>query len=79
MQKIIIKYDNRKLYDKEIKSYISLQELEKYAINNITFCVIEHKSQNDITNKTLVKVLANKLDKSVNNSTDSLINLIKNA
>lgn len=77
MQKVIIKYENRKLYDKDLKGYISLQELENYAINNITFSVIKHKTQEDITNETLVRVLANKLNKSSNKSTDSLITLIQ--
>lgn len=78
MQKVVLKYSNRKLYDKDLKSYISLQDLENYATNNITFSVIEHQTKKDITEEELVKVLANKLNKSSNKSKDSLIALIQN-
>lgn len=79
MQRVIVKYSNRKLYDKEVKGYITLHELENYVTNSITFSVIEHKTKKDVTSEELVKVLANKLSKSSNKSTESLITLIQNS
>lgn len=76
MNKTIVRYANRKLYDKNSRKYVNLANLSEMIDNGVRFTVIDHRTQNDITRNTLINVLANKL--SMNNTTDSqeLIELI---
>jgi len=78
MNHVIIKYENRKLYSKKFKRYISLEELETLINNNNNFTVQDFKNKEDITHDTLVKILANKLIKIDNPCVNNVINLIQN-
>lgn len=71
----IIKYKNRKYYDKTTKSYTKLSDLEKLVKSGENFTVTEKETQKDITYPTLVNVLSNKLTNNAVN-TSSLIELI---
>ena len=55
--KTIIKYNNRKMYDKENSKYINLGELISMPLG--TFKVIEKETGNDITLDTLFSYLSN--------------------
>ena len=71
----IIKYKNRKYYDKTLKGYVTLKGLESLIKSGEKFTVTEKETQRDITYPTLVNVLSSKLNTNqVNN--ESLIELI---
>ncbi len=54
--KTIIKYDNRKMYDKESSKYVNLKDLVNLPLGS--FKVLEKKTGNDITIETLFSYLA---------------------
>lgn len=71
----IIKYKNRKYYDKVKKGYVTLKGLESLIRSGEAFTVTEKETQKDITYPTLVNVLSSKLNTTqVNN--ESIIELI---
>jgi polyhydroxyalkanoate synthesis regulator protein len=53
----IIKYDNRKLYDKESGKYTTVTELIKLPLD--TFVVERHGTKQDVTTDTLLGILTN--------------------
>lgn len=55
--RIIKKYANRRLYDTEKSSYITLDELKNLVVGGHTFCVRDAKSGEDLTRATLLQVL----------------------
>lgn len=54
--KTIIKYANRKLYDKEVGKYTSLNEIVKLPLGS--FKVERHTDGEDVTTDTLLGILA---------------------
>jgi polyhydroxyalkanoate synthesis regulator protein len=71
----IIKYKNRKYYDKKLKGYVTLKGLQALINNGESFTVTEKETNKDITYPTLVNVLSSKLNTNqVNN--ESIIELI---
>ena len=54
--KTIIKYGNRKMYDKETSKYVNLKEIASMPLG--TFKVIEKDTGNDITIDTLLSYLS---------------------
>ena len=46
--RIIKKYPNRRLYDTEVSSYITLEDVRLLVLQNVDFCVQEAKSKKDI-------------------------------
>jgi polyhydroxyalkanoate synthesis repressor PhaR len=72
----IIRYANRKLYDKTTKGYVTLKDLETTVNNGEHIKVISHKNNKDITYQVLVKVLANKLNNELTENTDNIVSLI---
>jgi polyhydroxyalkanoate synthesis regulator protein len=54
----VIKYNNRKLYNRETTSYINLGDLVKLPMGS--FRVIDHETDRDITTKTLFSFLSEK-------------------
>lgn len=56
--KLIKRYPNRRLYDTEIKSYITLADVREYIKGYKTFEVIDSKSGQDMTRQVLLQVLA---------------------
>lgn len=56
--KLIKRYPNRRLYDTEQKSYITLKEVREYIKGYQKFTVVDSKSGDDITRQVLLQVLA---------------------
>ena len=56
--RIIKKYPNRRLYDTEISSYITLEDVRQLIIEGETFTVREAKSGKDITRAVLLQIIA---------------------
>lgn len=54
--KVIVKYNNRKLYDTETSKYVNLQELLKLPLGS--FKVFEKATNTDITVDTLLAAVA---------------------
>lgn len=55
--KTIVKYSNRKMYDKELRSYITFKQLLAMPLGS--FVVVEKETKKDITLDTLLSFLAN--------------------
>jgi polyhydroxyalkanoate synthesis repressor PhaR len=55
--RIIKKYPNRRLYDTDTKSYITLQDVKQLVCDDINFKVIDASSENDITQMTLLQII----------------------
>jgi polyhydroxyalkanoate synthesis regulator protein len=53
----IIRYPNRKLYDKQAKKYTNLTALVQKSRNKETFKVLDNVTKADITAKTLKQAL----------------------
>jgi polyhydroxyalkanoate synthesis regulator protein len=53
----IIRYPNRKLYDKQAKKYTNLTALVQKIRNNEIFQVLDNVTKTDITAKTLKQAL----------------------
>lgn len=56
--RIIKKYPNRRLYDTEISSYITLEDIRQLIIEGETFEVREAKTGKDITRSVLLQIIA---------------------
>lgn len=55
--RLIKKYKNRRLYDTEISRYITVEELQRYVIDGVSFRVEDSATKKDITNATLLQIL----------------------
>jgi polyhydroxyalkanoate synthesis repressor PhaR len=56
--RIIKKYPNRRLYDTEISSYITLEDVRQLIIDREEFVVRDAKSGNDLTRSVLMQIIA---------------------
>src|ERR1700754_635478 len=56
--RIIKKYPNRRLYDTEISSYITLEEARQLVLDGETFEVRDAKSGEDLTRSVLLQIIA---------------------
>ena len=56
--RIIKKYPNRRLYDTEISSYITLEEVRQLVLDGETFEVRDAKSGEDLTRAVLLQIIA---------------------
>ncbi len=75
--RIIKKYPNRRLYDTEVSSYITLEDVRKLVINKIAVKVIDARTQEDITHSTLLQIILEQEEKGPSLfSTESLQQLI---
>lgn len=54
--KTVVKYSNRKLYDKDTSKYVTLLDLLKMPLDGLK--VVEHGSGTDITMPTLLSGIA---------------------
>ena len=57
MTKIIKRYSNRKLYDTEQSTYITLDEIQEMVKSGDDIRIIDNKSKEDITNVTLAQII----------------------
>ncbi len=55
--RVIKKYPNRRLYDTEISSYITLEDVRKLVLDQVPFCVRDAKSNDDITRSILLQII----------------------
>ena len=55
--RVIKKYPNRRLYDTEISSYITLEDVRKLVLEQVPFCVRDAKSNDDITRSILLQII----------------------
>jgi len=56
--RIIKKYPNRRLYDTEISSYITLEEIRQLVIDGENFEVRDAKSGEDLTRSVLLQIIS---------------------
>lgn len=56
--RIIKKYPNRRLYDTEISSYITLEDVRQLIVDGESFEVRDARSGNDITRSVLLQIIA---------------------
>ena len=55
--RIIKKYPNRRLYDTETSSYITLADVKKLVLENVEFRVEDAKTKEDITRSILLQII----------------------
>ena len=55
--RIIKKYPNRRLYDTETSSYITLADVKKLVIEGVEFKVEDAKSKEDLTRSILLQII----------------------
>lgn len=55
--RIIKKYPNRRLYDTDRCTYITLADIKKYVLDQIEFRVIDAQTEADLTKATLFQVI----------------------
>jgi polyhydroxyalkanoate synthesis repressor PhaR len=56
--RVIKKYPNRRLYDTQISSYITLNDIKELVMSYVEFKVIDAKSKEDLTRCTLMQIIA---------------------
>jgi polyhydroxyalkanoate synthesis repressor PhaR len=54
---MIKKYPNRRLYDTETSSYITLSDVKKLVLDNVEFRVEDAKSKEDLTRSILLQII----------------------
>jgi polyhydroxyalkanoate synthesis repressor PhaR len=57
-QRVIKKYPNRRLYDTEISSYITIEDVRQLVVDGEVFEVHDAKSGDDITRSVLLQIIA---------------------
>ena len=57
VQRVIKKYPNRRLYDTETSSYITLAEVKRLVMDKASFVVRDAKSGDDLTRSILLQVI----------------------
>jgi polyhydroxyalkanoate synthesis repressor PhaR len=55
--RIIKKYPNRRLYDTETSSYITLQDVKKLVLEHVDFRVEDAKTKDDLTRAILLQII----------------------
>jgi polyhydroxyalkanoate synthesis repressor PhaR len=56
--RVIKKYSNRRLYDMALKRSITLEDIKNLVMDGQDFQVIEAKTKKDITQSTLLQIIA---------------------
>ena len=56
-QRVIKKYPNRRLYDTDTSSYITLTEIKRLVRDSEVFAVVDAKSGEDITRSILLQII----------------------
>lgn len=56
-KRIIKKYPNRRLYDTTESKYVTLADVRKLVLDGVAFCVIDKKSDEDITRNILLQII----------------------
>lgn len=61
--RVIKKYPNRRLYDTEISSYITIEDVRQLVVDNEVFEVRDAKSNADITRSVLLQIISEHEDR----------------
>ncbi|TNG02280.1 MAG: polyhydroxyalkanoate synthesis repressor PhaR [Gammaproteobacteria bacterium] len=78
-ERLIKKYPNRRLYDTEESSYITLEEVRQMVLKETPFKVVEQKTGEDITRSILLQIiLEQESEGRPMFSSDILANFIRN-
>jgi polyhydroxyalkanoate synthesis repressor PhaR len=56
-QRIIKKYPNRRLYDTDTSSYITLAEIKQLVMDSEAFAVLDAKTSEDLTRSILLQII----------------------
>ena len=56
--RVIKKYPNRRLYDTEISSYITIEDVRQLIVDGESFEVRDAKSGEDLTRQVLLQIIA---------------------
>lgn len=56
-ERVIKKYPNRRLYDTQTSSYITLAEIKQLVMDNVSFVVRDAKSGEDLTRSILLQII----------------------
>ena len=56
-QRVIKKYPNRRLYDTDTSSYITLAEVKQLVMGNESFMVVDAKTGEDLTRSILLQII----------------------
>ena len=56
--RLIKKYPNRRLYDTQTSSYITLTDVKQLVLDSEEFTVVDAKSNDDLTRSILLQVIA---------------------
>ena len=57
LQRVIKKYPNRRLYDTDTSSYITLSEVKQLVMDSEPFAVLDAKSGEDLTRSILLQII----------------------
>ncbi len=63
-KRVIKKYPNRRLYDTSESKYVTLSDVRKLVLGDVPFCVIDKKSNEDITRNILLQIIVEQEDSS---------------
>ena len=55
--RLIKKYPNRRLYDTTDSGYITLADVKRMILDNVTFKVVDAKSNDDLTRQILLQII----------------------
>jgi polyhydroxyalkanoate synthesis repressor PhaR len=55
--RLIKKYPNRRLYDTQTSSYITLSDVKQLVLDNEDFTVVDAKSEEDLTRSILLQII----------------------
>ena len=58
MARVIKKYPNRRLYDTQISSYITIEDVRQLIVDEVEFEVRDAKSGEDLTRQVLLQIIA---------------------
>lgn len=76
--RVIKKYPNRRLYDTEVSSYITLEDVRNLVVQQIPIQVVDAKTEEDLTHTTLMQIIIESETKGPSIfSTDSLQQMIR--
>lgn len=57
MMRLIKKYKNRRLYDTETSQYITLEQLQRYVVDEVAFKIEDSETNKDLTNTVLLQII----------------------
>ena len=55
--RLIKKYPNRRLYDTQTSTYVTLSDIKNLVMGNEVFKVVEAKSNEDLTRSILLQII----------------------